>query len=225
MRKSSRILWGIVVVAIGVLLCLKAFNVNIPLFFKGWWTLFIIVPCTIGLLTEREKTDNLIGIIIGVCLLLCCRGILNFALIWKLILPAIIIIVGLKMIFNGMFGNKANEMIIAMKNDGKTPYKTCATFSGYNADFSGQVFEGAELCAVFGGVKCDLRNAVFEKDCAITVSAVFGGIDILVPHTVNVKANVNGVFGGISNKTVSKDENTVTLYINGNCIFGGVDVK
>lgn len=225
MKKLSSVLWGLVLIAIGVIVGLKAFGMDINIFFDGWWTVFIIVPCTIGLFTEREKTGNLIGIGVGVFLLLCCQDILSFALLWKLLVPAIIVIVGLKMIFGGLFGNKANEMIATMKQNGNAPRVGCATFSGCNMIFDGEVFEGAELTATFGGVKCDLRHAIIDKDCAITVSATFGGIDILVPQNVNVKTNVNGIFGGVSDKTRSNKENTVTIYISGNCIFGGVDIK
>lgn len=225
MKKLSNVLWGLVLVAIGVVVGLKAFGMDINIFFDGWWTLFIIVPCTVSLFTEREKMGNLIGIAIGVFLLLCCQNILSFALLWKLLVPAIIVVVGLKMIFGGLFGNKANDMINTMKQNGNSPRVGCATFSGCNMIFDGEVFEGAELTAVFGGVKCDLRNAIIEKDCAITVSSTFGGIDILVPQNVNVKTNVNGIFGGVSNKTRHDKDNAVTVYVSGLCIFGGVDIK
>ena len=68
--------------------------------------------------------------------------------------------------------------------------------------------------AVFGGVKCDLRNAIIEKDCAIQVSAIFGGIDIFVPAGINVRVNSNSIFGGVSNKTAAH-QNAPTLYISG----------
>ena len=57
---------------------------NIDIFFDGWWTLFIIIPCFIGLFKEREKTGNFIGFLIGIALLLCCQDVLNFDMIWKL---------------------------------------------------------------------------------------------------------------------------------------------
>jgi hypothetical protein len=48
-------LWGIVLVAAGVLFALKALGIaNIDVFFDGWWTLFIIIPCTIGPFTKRD---------------------------------------------------------------------------------------------------------------------------------------------------------------------------
>lgn len=225
MKKISSVVWGIVLVAAGILFALNALNItDINIFFDGWWTLFIIVPCAVGLFTERDKIGNIIGIAIGVFLLLCCRDILSFSMLWKLIVPAIIVIIGLKLVLSGMFGNKANTIIADMKKNGSEPKVGCAAFSGCDLNYDGESFDGAELTAVFGGVKCDLRNAVIEKDCAIQFSAVFGGIDILVSDNVNVKVNSTSIFGGVSNKTTQHD-GVPTVYVSGICMFGGVDIK
>lgn len=225
MKKANRVLWGIVLIAAGVILALNVFNItNIDIFFDGWWTLFIVVPCAIGLFTEREKTGNIIGVAIGVCLLLCCQEILSFSMLWKLLIPAIIVVIGLKLVFTGLFSNKANEIMKKLRIEGKKPQTGCAVFSGCDMKCDGQVFEGAELTAVFGGVECDLRNAIIEKDCAVQVSAIFGGIDILVPTGINVKVSSNSIFGGVSNKTAVYP-NAPTIYVSGTCMFGGVDIK
>lgn len=225
MKKSSSIIWGIVLIIAGVLFGLNALDIaDINIFFDGWWTFIIIIPCTVGLFTEREKTGNLIGIAVGVCLLLACRDILSFRLVWKLALPVIIVILGLKLIINAFMGNKTNEIIAKLKQDGKAVKTGCATFSGCNINYDGEVFDGAELTAVFGGIKCDLRQAIITQDCAVEVCAIFGGIDILVPDNINVKVNSNCIFGGISNKTRSKKD-VPTLYISGTAMFGGVDIK
>ena len=225
MKKTGSILWGIVLIAVGVIIALNVFQItDINIFFDGWWTLFIIVPCGIGLFTEREKTGNIIGIIVGVLLLLCCQNVLSFSILWKLLVPGIIVIIGLKMVFTGLFGNKANEMIKKLKREGKNLKYTCVTFSGSNLNYDGEVFEGAELTAVFGGIDCDLRNAIIEKDCAIQVSAIFGGIDIYVPAGVNVKVSSTSIFGGVSNKTAVRKD-APTIYVSGTCMFGGVDIQ
>lgn len=72
-----------------------------------------------GIFTEREKTGNVIGLIVGVFLLLCCQQILDFSMLWKLLVPVIIVIVGLKMIFTAIFGNRANEIIAKIKSRGR----------------------------------------------------------------------------------------------------------
>lgn len=226
MKKTGNVIWGLVLIAAGILFALNALDItDINIFFDGWWTLFIIVPCGVGLFTEREKTGNLIGSAIGVFLLLCCQDILSFDLLWKLLVPAIIIIVGVKLVFGSLFGNKAEQIAAQVKESGSVPRVGCATFSGCDMNLNGEVFEGAELTAVFGGVKCDLRNAIIEHDCVIRVSAIFGGIDILVPENVSIRVNSNSIFGGISNKTKLSKDNAVTLYVSGTCLFGGVDIK
>ena len=225
MKKTSNLIWGIVLIIAGGVFALNALGVtNIDLFFDGWWTLFIIVPCAVGLFTEREKTGNLIGIAVGICLLLGCQDVVSFSMLWKLAVPAIIVIIGLKMVFSGITGNKANEIITRIKQNGGQTKTGNAAFSGCDINYDGEIFEGAELNAVFGGIKCDLRKAVINKDSAITVCAVFGGIDILVPDNVNVKVNSTSIFGGVSNKT-SACKDAPTIYVSGTCMFGGVDIK
>lgn len=225
MKKANRILWGIVLVALGVLFALNALEITtIDVFFDGWWTLFIILPCTIGLITEKGKVGNLIGIGIGVFLLLCAQDIIDFSLVWKLLLPVVIVIIGAKMIFSGLFDNKAIKLLSETKKKGATTASGTAVFSGCDLNCEGQIFEGAELTAVFGGVDCDLRRAVIDHDCAIRASSVFGGIDIFVPADINVKVSSVGIFGGVSNKTAARKD-APTLYISAVCVFGGVEVK
>lgn len=222
MKKTGKILWGVALIAIGGIFALNAFGItNIEIFFDGWWTLFIIVPCFIGIFSEREKTGNIIGLGIGVFLLLCCQNVLGFDMLWKLAIPAIVIIIGLKLILGAIFGDKATKMIVASRQNGNNVKTGCATFSGQDINF-----DGAELNAVFGGVKCDLRHAIIEKDCAITASAIFGGIDIYLPDNVNVKISSNSIFGGVSEeKHHPYVEGAVTVYINATCIFGGAEIK
>ena len=88
MKKAKSILWGLVLAAVGVLLGLRALDiVDFSIFFDGWWTLFLIVPCAIGLVTDRDKTGNLVGLAIGVFLLLACQDVVGFDKLWKLLVP------------------------------------------------------------------------------------------------------------------------------------------
>ena len=226
MKKASNLLWGIILVAVGVILAMNALGfASIDIFFDGWWTLFIIVPCAIGLFTDYDKTGHLIGICIGVFLLLCCQDILNFRMFWKLLFPAIIVIVGVKLILGSMLGNRGEQAFKQIQETGSVK-SGAATFSGATFDYTGEVFEGARLDAVFGGIKCDLRGAIINGDCVINASTVFGGIDIYVPEGLNVKVSSNSIFGGVSGKERRNDPaNQHTLYLNATCLFGGVEIK
>lgn len=227
MKKISKILWGIALILVGGIFALNAFGLtDIEVFFDGWWTLFIIVPCFVGIFSEREKSGNIIGLLIGVFLLLCCQDVLSFGMLWKLAIPAIIVIIGSKLILTAIFGDKANKMLVEYRQNGNNIKNGYAAFSGQDMNFDSEVFEGAELNAIFGGVNCDLRHAIIEKDCAITASAIFGGIDIHIPDNVNVKITSNSIFGGVGEKKHRPYvQGSPTLYINATCIFGGVDIK
>ncbi len=227
MKKLSSIIWGIVLIAAGLAFGLNALGVtNIDVFFDGWWTLFIIIPCGIGLITERDKTGNLIGFLIGVCLLLSAQDILDFSVIWKLVLPIIIIVIGIKMIAGGLFGGKSHKVQKEIEASGLSCHSSFAAFTGTKVNFDGQSFFGAELNAVFGGIDYDLCNAIISQDCVIHATAIFGAIDIHLPENVNVKITSNSIFGGVACKRSNAHiEGAVTVYINGSGIFGRVDVK
>ena len=200
--------------------------ININMFFDGWWTLFIIVPTFIGLFKEKEKTGNLIGLIIGIALLLGCQNVLDFDIIWKLVLPVILVVVGISIIFKDAFGGKINEEIKKLNEKKGKNNSHCAVFSGQEVKLDKELFKGADLTATFGGIECDLRNAIIESDVVINANAIFGGIDIFVPSNVIVKTKSTSIFGGVENKSnTSGEEGSHTIYINGLAIFGGVEVK
>ena len=100
MKNKSNILWGIVLIVIGIIWGINSLGiVHINIFFKGWWTLFIIIPSIIGIVKNVREFSNYVWLLLGVVLLLCTRGILSFELIRKLLLPAILVIVGISFIF------------------------------------------------------------------------------------------------------------------------------
>lgn len=231
MKTVKRVMWGLVLVILGALWLLDACGVlEFDLFFDGWWTLFIIVPCFIGLITEKDKLGAIFGIVIGVFLFLACNDILTFELFWRILIPTIVILIGCRLIFGHLLTGRREK---ARKKAEKKIYdkggelkEYCATFSGMDLNFDGETFHGASLTAVFGSIKCDLRGAVIEDDAVITVSSVFGGIDILLPEHISVSVTVKSIFGGVSDGCRSNaHESDPTVYIGGNCIFGGVDIK
>ena len=99
MKKITNTVLGALIIALGVIFALNALEItDIDIFFDGWWTLFIIVPCVIGLFTERKKSGNIIGLAIGVLLLLGSWDIISFSVLWKLLVPVIIVMIGVKII-------------------------------------------------------------------------------------------------------------------------------
>ena len=236
MKKSSGWLWGAVLILVGI--C-YAGNVIFGWSFNiwAWWSLVILIPCLGGLLTEGPNVGNLIGIVIGAAFLPPVRAIFDFQVIRGLIIPAIFIIVGLSIIFKESWRRKFQPKNINVKVDfdgnstngetsSKNVYEYNATFSSQNVSYPSDIFEGAVANAIFGSVVMDLRNAIITEDVVLTCSAIFGGIDILMPSNVNIKVSSTPIFGGVSNK----NKNIVNpvapiVYVNATCMFGGVDIK
>lgn len=225
MNKISNCLWGLVFIIVGVIFGLNALNItDINIFFNGWWTLFIIIPCFIGLFKEEDKSANLIGLIIGICLLLGCLDLVEFDLIWKLMVPTILVMIGLSFIFKDIFNSKIKKKMKKINKNKNNEYY--AIFGSQNIEFAKEEFSGCDLSAVFGGVKCDLRDSIIKEDTVINASSIFGGITIYAPDNVNIKIISTPIFGGVSDerKTKVKDAKN-TIYINAISMFGGIEIK
>ncbi len=226
MDKFGNFLWGLVFIVIGAIIGLNALEItNINIFFDGWWTLIIIIPCFIGLFkTNSGKLGNFIGLAIGIFLLLVAQDIVELEIVLKLLVPFILIAIGVSIISNGIITNKVSKKIKETNKNNLESY--AATFSEQNIVKQNEEFNGANLDAVFGGVKLDLQKATINQDIVINASAIFGGITILVPSNINVKVKSTPIFGGVSNKVLNNNaENIKTIYINAFSMFGGVDIK
>ena len=226
MEKVNRILWGLVFIVLGVIVALNALDIiDFNIFFNGWWTLLIIIPCFIGLFdsSNEGKIGNIVGLIIGIVLLLLCQGWLRFDLVIKLFIPAILVFVGIYLIFGNLFRNKIVDKVNEIKSKGNGEAIT-ATFSEQFVAKSGEEFKNANIDAIFGSVVLDLTDAKIKDEAVITASAIFGGIDIIVPKDVEVKIKSTPIFGGVSNTTKTKDAKKV-IYIDALALFGSVEVK
>lgn len=233
-NKLSNVLWGLFFIIIGVGFAGNILNLwDFHLFFDGWWTLFIIIPCFISMIQSGFGTGSAIGFIIGVVLLLNYQIDFDFSF-WKLIIPAILIFIGIRIMFQGAFRRRIHFDENYDMNGGAAQGEGFGGYakSDYSAVFSSnhihvtEPFYSTNLSAVFGAIVLDLRDAVITGDCEINASAVFGGIDIYLPRGVRVKINNVPVFGGVGNKYVqSSDPAAPTVYLNSTCMFGGIDLK
>lgn len=216
--KKNNIIWGLILIILGLLIGLNKLDIiNFNLFFNGWWSLFIIIPCFIGLFSSNDKLGNLIGLIIGTLLLLGSNDIIDYNMIWSLLFPIILVMIGISILLkNSSIPKKINT------NDNIEYF---SAFSGQKIKIDNE-FSGSNINAIFGGVTLDLVDAKINKDIVINACSVFGGIDIIVNNNVNVVIKSNSLFGGCSDKrkNITKD-NKYTIYINCSCLFGGVDIK
>lgn len=242
MKKESRVFVGIIFVVIGFLLACSAmgiFDFFDFIFFPGFWTLFIILPCLYGLTKKgQDKTGYVIGLIIGICFLINAQDFKFHIDFWPLMLAVLFILIGR----NLLFPKKAPKIDVSFSSSGTSEgyktYTSSSNMSGYlnvSAILSGkeirvdnEVFTGGDICAILGGIELDLRNAVITGDVYLNVTAILGGVEIYLPPNVRVITDdCNTILGGVDiNRGYANqlEPNAPRVIISGSCILGGIDV-
>ena len=172
MKKStSSILWGIIIILVGVIYLGNNVNFwSIDIFFDGWWTLFIIVPSLIGLFKKEGFISCILGIAIGVLLLLACQDTIDWDMVGKIFIPLLIIIVGLSILFRPTV-----KRVKTATGDKDTFF---GIFSSTEEKLNGPL-EELNCITVFGGVVLDLTKTEVKEDVVIDCVSVFGGVDLL----------------------------------------------
>lgn len=222
MKNLNKIILGLLFVVVGIIVLLNSLGVtNINFFFKGWWTLFIIVPSIIGIIYDDDKTDNIVWLVIGVLLLLMVRDVLSFDLLVKLLLPLILIIIGLSIIFKETITGKISKKV-SEKNENLE--QIAATFGEQKIKVE-KKFLGSNIDSVFGNVKLDLREATFDKETVIKASAIFGGITIRLPKGLSVQIKTTPIFGSVDNNYSNDKTSDKVIYIEALALFGGINIK
>ncbi len=247
MRKDySKLLWGLVIVAVGVVFSgnvLDWWNVN--LFFPGWWTLFLIVPGVISICKNGFSWGPSILVIIGGVLLIDCLDIVNTRIIWRLVIPILIIALGLSIIFSFFRNDKdSDKEKITFDTEYKTEYKaednnTSSTeydnsqYPNFSVIFGSRDFKltnpnlkGIKVEGVFSGIVIDLRDAQITNDIVLDISNIFSGVDIYVPSDVNVETlSGTPILGGLSYRENKNIAGAPKIKVKYTSIFGGIDIK
>jgi hypothetical protein len=106
-----------------------------------------------------------------------------------------------------------------------------AVFGGTEKRSTSKTFVGAALTAVFGGSTIDLRDAkIAEKPARVSVTALFGGAEVVVPREWNVRLDVLPILGAATDERARFErdvagDDAVDLVVEGFVAFGGVSVK
>ena len=159
-------------------------------------------------------------VIIGIILLMQNLKLISGD-IWQIIWPVALILFGIRFIVRPMSSGKKcfeDEEFVGSAD----------IFSGSVKKVSSKNFKGSSIKAVFGGSTLDLRDAGISKTGAIIdVSAIFGGVEILVPKKHPIKVEVTAILGGHDAKysTSDIDSKLPTITIQGEAICGGVEIK
>ena len=220
MEKTKNILWGVILIIIGIIWGLNALEItSIDIFFEGWWAFIIIIPSFIGLLTEKNKSDNALGLFLGILLFLGARKIIKMDLIWKLFVPIALIVIGISCIFKNK--NKTNNEV---DKNGKT--ECLAMFSSQKIKPMDDKIKKIEVTALMGSVTCDLTELKINEDIKIEATSFFGSVILIMPDNVEIKIKSFSLFGGVTEKqNNNKSKNSKVIYLDSASIFGSINIK
>lgn len=224
-HKHNQNSWvGITLIIVGVLFLLDKFT---ALNFGGllsdlWPAIFIII----GLikLKGQDRGAGLVFILIGTIFLLVTLGSIEFSNILRL-WPLILIFIGISMIFKG---RRTKWKLSNETTTGDEYIHSNAVFGGSEYTVTSQNFKGGETMALFGGVELDMRQAKISADgCKIHATALFGGVEIIVPEDWNVIITGTPIFGGIDSKSRRRSDvnSSQDVHIHCTVAFGGVEIK
>lgn len=88
--------------------------------------------------------------------------------------------------------------------------------------------QGLHITCVLGNLQLDLKDAIIKEDIVIHMTQVLGGVDLYLPPNVQIINSCRSILGDIrSNQkdTADMDTNIPTIFIEGNCILGGLGIK
>jgi hypothetical protein len=217
---TSQLLFGALVVLLGVLLLLDSTN----------------VAPTRSLLTYAPSLFVLVGLwafvqsgfrnVVGPAVLVVVAGAwqlvaLGYATVSELVVywPVLVIAFGLSVVL-GQYRSR-----VATTDDSHD--SLFAAFGGVERRNTSKTFVGADLTAVFGGAELDLRDAeLTDRPARVNVVALFGGAEVVVPRDWNVKMDVLPILAGASDDRPRRESehDEIDLVVTGFTAFGGVSV-
>jgi len=231
-KASSRYLAGIVIIAIGVIALLDNLGlveISFSYLVNLLWPLLIGIAGINFIVNRRDIPGIVTGsllIALGVIFLGNNAGFFDVDMrkFWQGFWPVIIILIGI----NVLSKNKSNSS------------GHLAIMGAVEKNNAGWELKSADYSALMGGIELDISKAAFsEKEINLGLTAILGGITVIVPEDVAITCNGTAVLGGIdlmgrgsggivgnasmqSGDLQSADK---IVHLNCLCIMGGIEIK
>jgi predicted membrane protein len=218
----ARAIFGLALVAIGVIFFLDAMDILSPWsVIRRWWPVILIALGLTALLGRpRSLTGGGVLIAIGAVLLLATLDILDVAL-WQLIIAMLFISAGFSLVIRGFGGGGAA--------DRSDDVRIIGVLSEQRVRSESMSFRQASLTSILGEVTLDLRNATLDPSGAsVDAFCMLGDVKIIAPRGWRIHVNGIPVLGEFDDETEPQPdlpENAPELTITGVSLLADVDVR
>lgn len=220
---TPRLVFGVVLMAAGVLFTLDNFGVVRAEQWVRFWPLALVA---VGLsrlqaaMSGRAQAAAAVWIAAGLGLLADSLGWIPEGGFW----PLVMIAGGAYLVFQGVPGLTRGSLVLPGGPDNQL--SATVFMCGVNRRTRTGDFRGGEFTAVMGGAEVDLRHAsIAHSPAVIDTFALWGGIEIRVPESWNVESHGVALLGGFEDKTDHPVDASQTLIVKGVAIMGGVEIK
>ncbi len=226
----SGMVFGVLIIALGVLLLLDGMGILAPFGVWDFWPLALVFVGAVNLFLPSAAPHRVFGGLLiagGGVLQLHKLELLNISM--SVVWPVFVILIGIYVFYSTWFVRKQQADV---DEDSPDTVSEIAIFSGSETINNSADFKGGELLALMGGCSLDLSRANMQGEQVVLYARAFmGGIDIRVPEDWDVTIKGLGILGGYEDKTRrakshgKEPEAHKRLIIKGYAIMGGVDIK
>lgn len=212
----GQLLLGLVVVLVGVVLLLEragAVEVDLGDLLSLLWPLVVVLVGVAALVVVPRAWFGPAAITALGAALLMSRFDLVQVSVGEYLWPVAVILVGVGITFGATSRDQDVDHVTAF-----------AFWWGTQRRLTTRTFRSASLTAIMGGVELDLREADIEGSARVDVFAFWGGVDLKVPRTWDVRVSGLPVLGGWDDKTQPVPGGPV-LDVRVVTVMGGAEVR
>lgn len=227
-KNRSAVITGSIIVGLGLLWLLRRMDVPIPYWITSWEVMLIGIGVLLGIGNKFRNPASYI--LIGIGVIFIFDDILPYY--WQDYLwPVVVILVGLFIIVKPRLQKRQWEKSLAENPDSDAEGERLAItsiFNGVKRTVRTPNFRGGSIVNIFGGSEINLMQSDLQGTVVLDVTALFGGVKLMVPPSWDIRLEETSLFGGVEDKrhgaldVVPEDK---VLVITGTIIFGGMDIQ
>jgi predicted membrane protein len=238
-RLTGQLVFGVALAILGVLFTLDNLHVLRAGDYVPFWPVVLLAIGLVHVVQARTAAGVMGGVIwlvIGAALLGDRLGFIDVN-IWNY-WPLLLVLVGGRIVLQAMSRNAPRRDTGLAALDGGTStsraggdpselVSAVAVMGGFNRRVTSHEFRGGELTAFMGGGKLDLRDALPKDGVAVvTVFALMGGFEILIPETWSVVSEATPFMGSVEDRArTSSSPSAPRLVVRGFVMMSSVEIK
>lgn len=222
-RVTPQLLFGLFVVAVGILFTLQNMGLLDADDYVGYWPVILVA---VGLLKLWQSKDGAGGTFSGMLLTVAGTWLLlehaavvriSFWDLW----PMLLVFFGAYLIWQGASTPRTRAV-----SDQRDSVTAVAIVGGVSRGINSRSFKGGDVTAIMGGCELDLRQAAIDGEAVIDVFAMWGGIEIRVPEDWTVIVQAIPLMGGVDDQTrPTQGAARHRLVVRGFVLMAGVEIK